>query len=92
MHWKSDLESLLLVLKGAGAGVLVLPFATARWLRASRPHRVRCPDNRRRTTVRLDPMQTALGVTRQVPPRIVDCAFWPERGDCDRRCAAALCR
>jgi hypothetical protein len=76
-----------------GAIYVLLPLALGAYLRFRKPREVICPEINAAALVRFDARYAAataaLGATDL---RLVGCARWPERGDCDRRCASQVLR
>jgi len=70
---------------------VVVPTATAAFLRFRGRRIVTCPETRRTVGVDVDARKAALGALIGNPKlRLRDCTRWPERSDCGQECLAQI--
>ncbi len=72
---------------------IVVPIAVDTFMRFRGPREVTCPENKQPVTVRVDARYAAATAATGLPKlRLVECARWPERADCEQGCVEQLPR
>lgn len=72
---------------------IVLPVALDTYMRFRGSREVTCPETKQPVTVRVDARYAAAtAATGSLKLRLVECARWPERANCDQGCVEQLPR